>query len=129
MPIAPLGVPSQVTSGQQLLVRNDGYVPGTTVEVYIASDPTFLGSGVADSFGGVAITVTIPTGLTGQHSIVLYVPDLGLGTRQIIQIASGAATGGTLPATGGALGWTPPAIGLLLGGAAIVLIARRPRVR
>jgi hypothetical protein len=128
MPAEQLGVPPQVTSGQQLVVRNDGYVPGTTVEVYIASDPTFLGRGVADSLGAVAISVTLPTGLTGQHSIVLYVPELDLGTRQIIQVTA-AGTGGALPATGGGLGWGPPAIGLLLGGAMIVLIARRPRLR
>ncbi|MCU1394983.1 MAG: hypothetical protein JWM34_3411 [Ilumatobacteraceae bacterium] len=128
MPTAALSVPSSVTSGQQVTVHGDDLPIGLTADVYIASDPVYLASGTVRADGSVDVVVTIPSGFTGQHSLVLAVPGTA-GARQSIEIAADStATSAPLPTTGtNAIQPLRLAIVLVLIGIGCVLIVRRRR--
>jgi hypothetical protein len=121
LPTRSLGVPATVQGGQEVVVRGSGFAAGALVDVYVASEPVLLGRVTANLDGTMVLAVTLPSTLTGAHSIVLYDPITGTGFRQAIQIE-----GNSLAITGG-----PDhdglvlALGLLMAGAACTVVARR----
>ena len=84
-----------VFPGQQVTVSRGGFTPGAKVDAYVFSRPQLVGSTTADANGQVTLTVTVPTDLVGEHSLVLYEPGTGTAVRQAITIAPL-----TLPVTG-----------------------------
>jgi hypothetical protein len=64
------GAVSSLTAGQQVVLEGEGYLPGSTVELYIYSTPTHLGSVLVGADGAFTATVTVPTGFYGSHSLV-----------------------------------------------------------
>jgi hypothetical protein len=118
---ATLGASSAVGSGQRIILRGDGFSAGATIDAFIASDPVFLGSGVASALGAVEVEVTVPFAMEGTHSLVLVERATGTGFRQSVQVIPTqlAVTGGH-PLVG-VLG----AIGVLLAGVSCTLALRR----
>jgi len=86
LPSSDVAAPGVVFPGQSVTVAHAGFTPGSTVDVYVASTPQLVGSATADENGRVELTVTIPSGLVGQHSLVLYEPSTGKAVRQAITI-------------------------------------------
>jgi Fibronectin type III domain len=89
-------------SGSALTLTAMGFKPGTAVQFWIHSHPTFLGTAVADSAGTATLAVKLNPALDKLH----YVQAVGLGTHgearnlaQTITI-SVTAPGATLPFTG-----------------------------
>jgi LPXTG-motif cell wall-anchored protein len=126
------GVPGTVAPGQELIVSGDGFAGGSTVTFGIYSTAVVLGTTTASASGQVSMSITIPAGYTGQHSIVVA----GIGAdgaplflRSDVTVASPAATSaGTVAFTG------PPEdvslvvlIGLLLLVAGGIVLLRRRR--
>ncbi|MDJ0348630.1 hypothetical protein [Cryobacterium sp. PH29-G1] len=64
------GVPSRVDAGAQLDVIASGFAPGAPVTFGIYSTPLLLATASADAGGTARATVTIPSGFTGQHTLV-----------------------------------------------------------
>lgn len=64
------GVPTTVTTGQQLTLTASGFAPAAPVTFGIYSSPVVLATVTADATGSATATVTIPAGLTGAHSLV-----------------------------------------------------------
>ena len=82
---------SQVTRGQLITVSEGGFIPGEYVQLVIALPVRILGFGYSDSQGDVTLTGTIPSDLSdGEHSLALYAPESGLGSRQLIALADSA---------------------------------------
>jgi uncharacterized repeat protein (TIGR02543 family) len=95
LPTTDLFVPAIVFPGQPVTVVHSGFTPGEVVDAYVASTPRLVGSATTDENGRVELTVAIPAGLVGQHSLVLYEPSSGMTVRQEISIEPLA-----LPVTG-----------------------------
>jgi LPXTG-motif cell wall-anchored protein len=101
-------------------LRGTGFTPDAPVEAYLASTPVLIGSTLADASGVASLSVTIPSGYEGTHSLVLFEPSTGLIQRQMVEIIDTV-----LPATGTS---SPPvtlifALVALLAGLALL---RRP---
>ncbi|MGA1745315.1 MAG: hypothetical protein ACO4A4_05310, partial [Ilumatobacteraceae bacterium] len=95
LPTTDLFVPTVVFPGQPVTVVHSGFTPGEVVDAYVASTPQLVGSATTDENGRVELTVAIPAGLSGQHSLVLFEPSSGMMVRQEISIGMLA-----LPVTG-----------------------------
>ncbi|MGA0206128.1 MAG: hypothetical protein ACO3LC_11300 [Ilumatobacteraceae bacterium] len=95
LPTTDLFVPAIVFPGQPVTVVHSGFTPGEVVDAYVASTPQLVGSATTDENGRVELTVAIPAGLSGQHSLVLFEPSSGMMVRQEISIGML-----TLPVTG-----------------------------
>ena len=116
-------VPAEVSAGDQVTVCGEGFVPGEQVQVFLHSEPVFLGVAVADPEGNVSATVTIPSGTpAGRHRIELR----GVTSGKSLFTVELTVTGLVLARTGRSS--LPPAVvgGLLLvaGG----LLVRRSRI-
>jgi len=85
-PSGALGSPGVVQPGESVRLSYGGFVSGSRVDVYFASTPRFLGSTTTDARGRVALTIAIPRGIEGQHSIVLFEPSTGRLVRQVIVV-------------------------------------------
>jgi LPXTG-motif cell wall-anchored protein len=120
LPTRSLGVAATVQGGQEVTVRGSGFAAGALIDVYVASEPVLLGRVTANLDGTFALDVTLPSGLSGAHSIVVYDPTTGAGFRQSIQIE-----GNSLAITGGTNDGLMLALGLLMAGAACTVVARR----
>jgi LPXTG-motif cell wall-anchored protein len=120
LPTRSLGVAATVQGGQEVTVRGSGFAAGALIDVYVASEPILLGRVTANLDGTFALDVTLPSGLSGAHSIVVYDPTTGTGFRQSIQIE-----GNSLAITGGTNDGLMLALGLLMAGAACTVVARR----
>ena len=83
-----------------LTVTHDGFTPGDTIGLYVASTPILLGTGIADANGFVSINGTLPGDLeVGDHTIALIASDGVTGVAQAISIVADSNSGG-LPTTG-----------------------------
>ena len=106
-----------------------GFRPRKSVNLYVASDPVYLGSGVADDDGVVTIEGVIPDDLdAGEHSLALIDPETGDGFRQDVSLETADASS-ALPATGSDS--TPTmALGALfvLAGGGLAVVAKRRRL-
>lgn len=109
-----------------------GFGPRKSVNLYVASDPVYLGSGVADDDGVVTVEGVIPDDLdAGEHSLALIDPETGFGFRQSISLdaADAPVASSALPTTG--TNSTPMmAMGALfvLAGGALAIVAKRRRL-
>ncbi|MGA1566214.1 MAG: hypothetical protein ACO39Q_08380 [Ilumatobacteraceae bacterium] len=99
----------------------DGFAPGVTVRLVVASDPQVLGSGVAAADGLVSVSGVVPLDLSpGWHTLAV-IDENGVGFRQAITVSAPV-----LPATGGVP--VSPVVPLLLVVVG-VLAAAGPRRR
>ena len=118
----------KIARGQWVRLSGGGFGPRKSVNLYVASDPIYLGSGVADENGVVTVEGVIPDGLdAGEHSLALIDPETGVGFRQDVSLDAADASSG-LPTTG--TDSTPMmALGALfvLGGAGLAVVAKRRR--
>jgi hypothetical protein len=94
--------------GDALTVSGGGFTPGEQVEVWLHSDPQWVGTTVAGASGDVAFTFDLPDDLpAGLHHVELIGVTSGrvLSTAEFTVAAAGAAgavsTTGSLPYTGG----------------------------
>ncbi len=121
LPAATLSAVNTVPAGRTIRLEGTGFVGGEAVQVIIASDPVVLAVVNANHAGIVATTVTVPEEYFGNHTIALWAPESGRGSRQAITV-----TTEVLAATGG---WTYAALGaaMLLAGLGLAGAARRSR--
>lgn len=92
--------------GGKVLVTGQGYKPGTTVDLWLHSEPVYLGRVVADANGHISAWVTLPAGVTGDHTVQasgIDPQDRALVQHQNLSIAPAAAPSPARP--------TPPAPG------------------
>ncbi|GIT78840.1 hypothetical protein LLS1_05090 [Leifsonia sp. LS1] len=145
------GVPSNVKPGQTVTLVADGFAVDSPVTFGLYSLPVTLGVVPADAQGTASLTVVIPSGYEGAHSLValgtapdgsthvlrtdILLPTAGGGTGSSGGSGSGSGSGGSTAGSGGSgladtgLDATPLllfALGLLGLGAALVV---RRRVR
>ena len=119
-------------SGESQTFSVPGFVPGELVQVILASTPRLLTSAIADANGVATFTFTIPSDISGRHTLAVYAPVSGRGIRQIIEIAATrpvVAPANTLPKTGVAVEILWP-MALLLSGMMLVSfsILRRRKI-
>jgi LPXTG-motif cell wall-anchored protein len=118
----------KIGRGQRVRLTGRGFGPRKSVNLYVASDPVYLGSAIADDDGVVTIEGVIPDDLdAGEHSLALIDPETGFGFRQDVSLDTADAPSG-LPATG--TDSTPMmALGALfvLAGASLAVAAKRRR--
>lgn len=89
-----------MASGGSFVAEGGQYQAGARVEAWLFSDPTYLGSANANSQGRVAMTLTIPAGVSaGSHELRLIGADAQGGTR--VNAATIQVRAAGLPATGG----------------------------
>ncbi|MCX7619480.1 MAG: LPXTG cell wall anchor domain-containing protein [Acidimicrobiales bacterium] len=131
-----------VPQGGQVTVTSTGWMPGTSVQVTLNSDPLDVGTAIADQVGTIVHTFTVPVDfLVGAHSVTLTGLDLA-GQVQVLSAdlqvtaLAGAvnsltptttAATGALPRTGSGVVF-PLAVagaGLALGGAGLLVASRR----
>lgn len=141
---ATLATPKGATTpGQTMDLVAEGFVPGETVAFFLYSDPVLLGTAVAGA-DGVAhlLGAAVPAGAAlGQHTVVATGGGSGRWATLTVVLAAvepalaPAATGSpaalrSLAATGAETGSMLMLVwAALLGGAALVTVARRARTR
>jgi hypothetical protein len=64
--------PDTVTAGGTVTFSGGGFAPGSNATAGMYSTPVALGVGTADSAGDITVDVTIPSGTTGSHTLILY---------------------------------------------------------
>jgi len=82
------GVPATTRPGQVIHVSGKGFAAGAAVVFGIYSSPTPLGSTVADSSGAIKADLTIPTTLSGSHTVVAG----GVGANGEVRWLTGRTT-------------------------------------
>ncbi|WP_349866110.1 putative Ig domain-containing protein [Leifsonia sp. WHRI 6310E] len=94
------GVPSGVQPGQAITLVADGFAPDSPVTFGLYSVPVTLGVVDADAQGTARLTVVIPAGYEGAHTLVALgtAPDGDervLRTGIVLPTANGGGTGGS----------------------------------
>jgi len=115
------------SEGGSLGVTCAGFTGGERVGITLDAQ-TDLASGTADASGSFNTTVTLPQGVTGQHTIVCAG---AAGETASLTITIGATTtgGGGLSNTGVAVvGIGSLGVILLVGGALLLMVGKRRRV-
>jgi titin len=129
---------TDVAPGEQITLSGTGYAPHTTITVAIYSAPQTLVTTMTDGAGAFSITVTVPAGLTGTHTLVASgIDELGmprfltLGVDIAVQHAAAPAepgdttVGGTLAVTGDPISSIAMfGLCLLLAGLAFLTLSR-----
>ena len=129
-----------LTASESITATHSGFVPFETVQLVVASTPTVIATGTANSVGSVTLTGTLPAGLTaGAHTLSLFAPVSGVGFKSTITLRAPETTttspavttvpvnvaANTLPATGSDSDQLPVALGLLALGIALIGFKRR----
>jgi LPXTG-motif cell wall-anchored protein len=129
-----------LTAGGSITATYSGFVPFETVQLVVASTPTVIATGTANSTGSVTLTGTLPAGLAvGAHNLSLFAPVSGLGFRSPITVVATETTNtspavttvpvtvaaNTLPATGSDSNQMPFALGIIALGLALIGFKRR----
>jgi LPXTG-motif cell wall-anchored protein len=123
-----------LTAGGSITATYSGFVPFETVQLVVASTPTVIATGTANSTGSVTLTGTLPAGLAnGAHTLSLFAPVSGIGFNSAITVGSTQApatpttivTVTNLPATGNESDQMPFALGIIALGLALVGFKRR----
>jgi 5'-nucleotidase len=116
----------KVPQGGVLTVSASGLTPGLQLGAVLHSDPIVVrGIAPADASGRTVFTVAIPADFdTGLHTLVITAPGFDPITVQIEVVRAGAlaVTGAEPP-----YGFAAVAGGLVLAGAAVLLLRRRTR--
>lgn len=60
---------STPTEGQQIELTAQGFRPGSQVGFWLHSAPVFLGSAIADGGGTATLSVVLPVGVVGSHTV------------------------------------------------------------
>ena len=133
---------SGLTASESITATYSGFVPFETVQLVVASTPTVIATGTANSVGSVTLTGTLPAGLTaGAHTLSLFAPVSGIGFKSTITLRAPETTTttttpaattvpvtvapNTLPATGSDTDQMPFALGIIALGLALIGIKRR----
>jgi hypothetical protein len=121
---------TNVTAGQTMTLRGEGYLPFSTVALYVYSEPTFLGNVIADKDGRFTVDVTIPASLAkGEHSLVASGVDFNGNPyvmRSDFTVAAAGAQSASLASTGASIAL--PLLGGLVAvgvGGGLLVSARR----
>ena len=129
-----------LTAGGSITATYSGFVPFETVQLVVASTPTVIGTGTANSTGSVTITGNLPAGLAnGAHTLSLFAPVSGLGFKSAITVGATetktttpavttvpvTVAANTLPATGSDSNQMPFALGIIALGLALIGFKRR----
>ncbi|QIM19196.1 LPXTG cell wall anchor domain-containing protein [Leucobacter coleopterorum] len=133
-----VGAQPTAVAGAQVKIFVGTQFAGKEVDVYVFSEPTYLGRHKVDSDGNV--TVTLPAGLTGSHRLAVYDGGELIGWNRIIigdstdgstgtGFVAGTVTTSRLAATGSETAGTFAllAAGSVVLGAASLLVRRRAR--
>jgi len=98
-------------------VAGGGYADEASVTIAVYSSPVELAHVMADASGRVDTSVTLPTGLTGAHTLTAIgdAPDGSAHSLEAAVILSAASTATVLPFTG------IDVAGYLLGGFGMIL--------
>jgi hypothetical protein len=117
--------------GDPLTVSGFGFTPGEQVEVWLFSDPQWVGTATATEEGTVSYTFTLPADLeAGSHHVELRGVTSGhVATSPSFTVLAATAVpvSGTLPYTGATVQPALIALVLLLGGTALALVGRQRR--
>ena len=123
-----------LAAGGSITATYSGFVPYETVQMVVASTPTVIATGTANSTGSVTITGNLPSDLTdGAHTLSLFAPVSGIGFNSAITVGSTEApatpttivTVTNLPATGSDSDQMPFALGIIALGLALIGFKRR----
>ena len=123
-----------LTAGGSITATYSGFVPFETVQLVVASTPTVIATGTANSTGSVTITGNLPSDLAdGAHTLSLFAPVSGIGFNSAITVGSTEApatpttivTVTNLPATGSDSNQMPFALGIIALGLALIGFKRR----
>jgi len=129
-----------LAAGGSITATYSGFVPFETVQLVVASTPTVIATGTANSTGSVTITGNLPAGLAnGAHTLSLFAPVSGLGFKSAITVGATETTtttpavttapvtvaANTLPATGSDSNQMPFALGIIALGLALIGFKRR----
>ena len=118
--------------GGEIQIDGAGFAPGSPIELWLASDPIFLGEIVADGAGRFTTQITLPAGISGNHEIrALGQSDGGDSLEAVAQLTIEAATfipPEELPLTGAGFEQLI-LLGMLsmIGGAGLLALTRRER--
>lgn len=122
------GGSTTVAPGATLTISGGGFAGDAAVTVAVYSSPQVLDHVVADASGSVAATVTLPSGLSGQHTVTALgdgpgnVPHALTATVDVEAAVTGS--GSSLPYTGfDVLEWTLGGLALILAGFALMRTA------
>ncbi len=123
----PSGPISTLAAGQQVVLKGDGFFPGTTVRLTVFSTAVDLGSVVVASDGTFTATVTVPASLTnGTHHLVATGLAADGTVRNLVISVTVTGSRAELAVTG--FDAVPVAVGgglVLLTGAGLLVGARR----
>ncbi len=128
-----------LAAGGSITATYSGFVPFETVQLVVASTPTVIATGTANSTGSVTITGNLPAGLAnGAHTLSLFAPVSGVGYKSTITLSAPETTTtpavttvpvtvapNTLPATGSDSDQMPFALGIIALGLALIGFKRR----
>ena len=123
-----------LAAGGSISATYSGFVPFETVQLVVASTPTVIATGTANSTGSVTITGNLPSDLAdGAHTLSLFAPVSGIGFNSAITVGSTEApatpttivTVTNLPATGSDSNQMPFALGIIALGLALIGFKRR----
>jgi hypothetical protein len=148
LPTAALDTPKAATApGQQMELVAEGFQPGETVAFYLHSDPVFLGTAVAGADGVARLLATVPADVpAGAHTVYATGGTTGRWATLAVELAVPGAAAAPAAGTGAPAAAAPAAAAsdlavtgaqsggalaaawlLLLGGAGLVVLARRAR--
>jgi LPXTG-motif cell wall-anchored protein len=121
------GAVSTVAIGGTVTLTGGGYQPLSTVTLVMYSTPTVLGTTVADANGNISATVSLPAGVSGQHTLVASgVDPSGAPHNLTMAVTVGTAGKGGLPNTGASIALPALAgLGALALGGGLLFAARR----
>lgn len=105
---APAGGPLPLRVGEQLNVTLDDFTPNEDVWIGLFSDPVTIATAKADPRGVLSTAFAIPSGITGDHTLVIYGTESGNGVRIPVQL-----TAPTLPVTGPNTNGSPGVLSVL----------------
>ncbi|MEN9803321.1 MAG: hypothetical protein RIS41_168 [Actinomycetota bacterium] len=94
--------PTVLRTGSQVGITLDDFTPNEDVWIGLFSDPTTIATVKADANGAVSTEFTVPSGLTGDHTLVIYGTESGRGVRISVRLTPPAPP--TLPVTGSDVG-------------------------
>jgi len=130
-PVAGLDKTS-VRPGDRLTVSATGFTPGEQAEVWVHSDPVFVGSTTAGTDGSVVYTFTVPDLPPGQHQVEIRGITSGRSVFSATFTVTETGSAGSRLAFTGANGATTDLIFagsalVLFGGGALFAAARQRR--
>ena len=105
---APAGDALPLRVGEQLNVTLDDFTPNEDVWIGLFSDPVTIATVKADARGVLTTAFAIPSGITGDHTLVIYGTESGNGVRIPVQL-----TAPTLPVTGPNTSGSPGIVSVL----------------